>query len=60
MTTEEKKKLNGGCTQSGYDSRRYNSNDNRPAHTYLSDNRVKVGAKVCYGFSEANKAKNGK
>jgi len=58
MTNAEKQKLNSGSTQSNYDSRRYNSNDNKPNHTYLSDNKVKVGEKVYYGFSAANKAKN--
>lgn len=56
MTPDEKKRLNNGTSQSKSDSRRYNG-PNGHSHTYLSDNRVKIGTTVYYGFSAANKAK---
>ncbi len=57
MTTNEKKQLNYGTTQSNSDPRRYNGS-NGVSHTYLSDNKVKVGNSVYYGYSAANNAKN--
>lgn len=56
MTPDEKRKLNYGTTQSNSDSRRRNG-ANGYSHTFISNNRVKIGPSIYTGFPAANAAK---
>lgn len=59
MTTEERRKLNAGMSQSQYDQRRYNGT-NGYSQTNVGTNRTIIDGTTYYGYSDAKKARDRK
>lgn len=59
MTSEERKKLNSGLTQSQSDDRRYNGKGDY-SQKNIGSNRTNIDGTTYYGYSDSKKAREKK